>query len=494
MFIAFGNFRPNNLPPMESMELKLKSVNKFINNISLVAPNRLSALCYRESPAEFVIWYAERFNAVNIQVKSDFVEKNQNRKLGIQADEKKITYYVNGAPVSEIKQSQKELFKRLFSHAKQWAARKMGESSEGLRESGSLEVIRSEEQARYNEILKAFFPPKEEMILHCYREVYSHLNINELTDLQMKTKQIAYAHFFKIDKLNMEKDFINSKEMQLSIYKASLDLFGSFKENLIFPIGQSPAWFAAIAQINEPNPQRFCHVAFSGRWYELFDNPEKLILEAYENQPIKDCDCNNIKYYDKNLKLQIVDDNIPNFEQISCYRSYLSRIGCSPQRILGQKEPSVIVDYIRQAGGIKSFLEFLFVWAADEGINAKKLKSKLIIQCMHDKKSPIFLAHEDGLREYLQLNLGEYSSHPIILSPIEESNFPMDDDGVLEMISIKDDAINEKSRLVKYFPPIQWTEENCKKSSFGNDKVNEYIFPIYVKLMNTLEKIEVFKK
>lgn len=457
MSLSFGAFLPPNpLPPPEP---KLTSVNEFISNVSIFAPNRDTAFYYRKKMAVFAFWYSKRSHVVNIQVKSNFEMDNQEQLLSVHGGDTKATYYEKGKQLQELNIDKIELLKGLFDEAKHLASTtRNGESSEGGKSSGIRSSMEMFEYHRYNELSKTFFPPKEEMLLQLYREEFSRLSPEEKENLRRKVNH-----------------GLTSKETQSSIYQKSIELFGTFKENLIFPVGQTSAWFAAMAQIHQPNAQRFCHVAFNGCWYEL----EKCINTTNPS-------------VEQDLKLKYVEAKLPTFDQVKFYRSYLSRIGCSPQRILGQKEPSVIVEYVHRAGEVKSFLEHLFSWAINEGISTNHLRNKLMIMCLHDK-SLSSTAPGNDLIKYLQLNLGEYSMYAIIAMPIEQNDFPMQNYNK-NLISPSENIIEEEQSLVKFFPPKEWTEVNCKKSSFSHDEAHKHIFPIYASFMETVEQMKAVKK
>lgn len=461
MFMPFGSLLPANTPPRE---LKLAWVNEFIGNTRLIAPNRAGAFYYQEKKEKkeetesvycYVFWYSKRLKGVNIQARSFFEQKkNQDTRIGVQGGDIKVTYYSRGKPVRELPKAKIEMLERLFDHLKVICAAKVtGESSEGFRSSGIRSSVEIFEYCRYSELTKTFFPPKEELILQSYREKYSRLGPAEKNTLQRRASPGDVAN-----------KSLNSGATQAYIYQMSVELFGAFKEGLIFSVGQSPAWFAAMAQIHQPNPQRFCHVAFNGCWHRL------------EDCPGKEC-----------LTLKIIQDNIPTYDQLKSYRSYLSRIGCSPQRILGQKEPSLIVNYVHRAGGVKSFLQFLFVWAKEEGIDIKLLKKKLIIQCLHDKNLS-FSAPGNDLRKYLQQNLEEYSIYPIIAIAVEPNIFQLQGNSK-NLTSTRDNILKADCSLVKFFPTKEWTPENCKKSSFSHDEEHKHIFPIYAGFIETAEQM-----
>lgn len=341
---------------------------------------------------------------------------------------------------------------------------------------------------------KIFTPPKEENLLKDLREEYKHLPDLQKQQLREKVREISTENAYSCGR---NVDFIKEAYTQMTMHSLTQKLFGPFKENLIFSLGQSPAWFTAMAQIDQPNPDRFSFVAFSGDWYGLFDHETgKELLIEYEGRSIarKKDNYIPIQSIDKNFRLKPIEKNKPTVEQITCYRSYLSRIGCTPQRLLEQKEPAVIVDYVQRAGGLKSFLEILFTWAEEEGITREQLKSYLIIQCMYDKATEL-LGDDENAVDYLQLNLGQYSASQVIAFPITEDDYSAETEGIRGLFAKAHTSISEQRRLIKRFTPSLWTEENCSKSSFAeyNGKVNEYILPIYANFINTVNKINAIK-
>lgn len=467
-------------PAPEAQPIKLTSVNKFISNISKIAPNRHKAYSYQEEQTQYVLWYNKDFNVVNMQVLRDFQEGSQKCKLGIQGGDK-ITYHFNGSIAPKgINQNQRELLRRFFSLAKQWS----GYKKEGAE--ATIEKLKAEDHARYVEISKIFIPPKEETILNECRATYAQLSKKERDVLISKASTISVDNFTCGPKV----DFVDSSWTQAHLCELSNNIFSPFKENLIFPLGQSPAWFAAMAQIDQPNPERFSHVAFSGDWYGLFDDATgKELLIEYEGRSIpRDTnDYLQIHSIGKDLNLQLIEKNKPTPEQTECYRSYLSRVGCTPARIMEQNEPAVIIDYVQRAGGLKSYLEFLFTWAEKEGISREELKRKLIVLCMYDKACGL-LGDEDNATAYMQKNMGEYSSSPVIAFPVTDDEYTTTTQGIRSLFAKAHNTVSEQHRLIKRFPPSQWTEENCKKCSFAeyNGQVNEYILPIYANFMHTV--------
>lgn len=331
---------------------------------------------------------------------------------------------------------------------------------------------------------------KEESFLQDLGKKYTSLSENEKQKVRLRVNDITIDHAYSCGR---NVDFIKVPMTQMAIHSLSQKLFNPFKENLIFSLGQSPAWFATMAQIDQPKPERFSFVAFSGDWYGLFDEEtgKELVID-YEGRsiPRKKEDVITIHSIHKNLKLKPIEQNKPTLEQTKCFRSYLSRIGCTPKRIMEQKEPAVIVDYVNRAGGLKSFLELLFTWAEEEGIQGEQLKEHLIIQCMYDSAAEL-LGDEENAKAYLQDNLGIYSASPIVAFPLTENDYSPETEGIRGLFSKTRSDISEQRRLIKRFTPSLWTEENCNKSSFTeyNGQINEYILPIYANFINTLDKL-----
>lgn len=338
---------------------------------------------------------------------------------------------------------------------------------------------------------EVFTPPKEETLLNDLREQYAKLSKFEKQQVRNKVREIENDVVYGCGR---NVDFVKMAGTHQAMHAITEQLFGPFKDNLIFSLGQSPAWFTAMAQIDQPNPDRFSYVAFSGDWYGLFDKQTgKELLVEYQGRsiPRNKEDYIAIQSIDKDLRLELIEKNKPTADQTKHFRSYLSRIGCTPQRIMEQKEqePAVFVDYINRAGGLKSFLEILFTWAEEEGISRDELRKHVIVQCMYDGASEI-LGDKKNAEEYLQGNLGQYSSSPVIATTISEDDYSPDTEGIRNMFSKVRNEISEQRRLIKRFTPSEWTEENCKKSSFAEfeGKVNEYILPILANFINTLEQ------
>lgn len=325
------------------------------------------------------------------------------------------------------------------------------------------------------------------------KQKYTFLTDEEKDDVRSKVNDIANEIIYGCGR---NVDFVNSAITQKEIHRLSQLLFSPFKENLIFSLGQSPAWFAAMAQLDQPKPERFSFVAFSGDWYGLFDDHSgKEMVIDYEGRSIarKKENVTAIQSIHKDFRLQFIEENKPTQEQTKCFRSYLSRIGCSPKRIMEQKEPAVIVDYVNRAGGLKSFLEILFTWAEEEGFPREEFKCHLKIQCMYDLAAEL-LGDEENAKAYLQANLGQYSSSEVIAFPLTENDYSPETEGIRNLFSKERTIISEQRRLIKRFTPALWTEENCNKSSFAEHggEVNPYIEAIYANFICAVEKIKKY--
>lgn len=469
-------------PPLPPITIKLDSINKFITNISKLAWKEKPYYFKeeeKENKAIYAIWYTEESNAVNLQVKDEFDRETQKSKFVIQGGDKQVSYYVEGVPVADINQERRKLLKKLFREAKEW---KISESSEGIHSSYSLHSnsygrLRSGDRYCYQE---KFSLPKEEALIKSCQDLHPHLTSKQIGEYQQKAKSI-YREKFK----STVGKYINTPEFHFSLSKIYWDLFEFFPRNLIFSIGscswpvalsQISAWPvapsqitdpAAISQITELKPERFGYVAFDGNMFEL---PARC---KGDDKPIA-----------AKSTLQLLQEKVPTSDQIKFYRMYLSRIGCTPQRILGQESPTVLVNHISEdyAGGIKTFLALFFQWAFEEKIKLPDLKMKLIIQCMYDKCFSVW-GEEENLRYYLFENLRDYSSYSILAVPVTEDRSLVNNE-IREMIPKANDKITELRGLVKYFPPSLWTETNCKKSTFDEEK----ICPILISYIEAEEK------
>jgi len=110
----------------------------------------------------------------------------------------------------------------------------------------------------------------------------------------------------------------------------------------IYGLGNTPAFLIEICKIlDTQHPKHFEHIAFSGSWWFCDVGPNELDREeAYT----------------------------PSFEQIKCYRSYLTTIGLDPKTLSMQDKRIVIVDLVDTGGSMKSFLEIFKNWADEIGV------------------------------------------------------------------------------------------------------------------------------
>ena len=94
---------------------------------------------------------------------------------------------------------------------------------------------------------------------------------------------------------------------------------------------------------------------------------------------------------------------------------------------------------------------------------------------------------------YLQSNIGEYSSFPVLTVPLVDED-SSENNVIREMLSAGKDEINRKHQLVKPFPPSCWTSQNCSESSFNLEQLNNYILPIYANFIETVNAISETKR
>jgi hypothetical protein len=388
----------------------------------------------------------------------------------------RITYYVKGVPTPEINEERKKLLKGLFNHAQAWVARIGGESSDGVGSaSDSLEISRSKERFPNYGMPRKFTLPEKELILKQYRKEYSRLSDLDKAVIEETEKKIQSSNSF--DYIGNTEDSLKTQSI---IFQISLDLFGPFPNSQIYSIGTGPAWFAAVAQIHQPNPDRIVPVAFSKGWYELanpqIENPSD---PFYNSLPMSGSNIEFRNKIDRNSKLQCIEQNMPTPEQAGNYNSlYLKELGCGVEDIIKRPGFTVFVFYMERAGSAKSFLEFLNLRADEKNIPRQKLKEKVVIQCIYDQGSNE-LGYEENVRGYLLANIGEYTMFPILTIPVTNDLSPQSS-MIREMFSSVETPFTRDRRLVKDFPPTEWSAENCQKSTFCD---NKYIFPIYAALI-----------
>lgn len=411
----------------------------------------------------YSIWYKQGhpMPTVFVQIRADFEKKTKDRQLGISTCGNEVCWSFGGKTLSDKKVSkeQKKLVRDLFILAHNIKPSLSSEENQGHH---YTEMLSTSDHMRYSLISQSFVPPENDRILEqlckSYKQSYNdefekkgEVNFLEVIDSSQAQKPIS----------QLSQNIIDSPQTQKAIYQLSQSIFRGLEDNFIFSIGQEPAWFAAMAQINHPDPEGFTFVAFSGDWYDanLIRKPE-------------------------DSAFTINEDKLATDEQFKAYQSYLKRIGCSPSRIMGLEKPAVFVCYVEKGSEMKCFFEFLFLYAEREGISRQLLRSKLIIRCLYTEINPN-LFQEKCARSFLKDMLEEYSFYPIspfsIVNALNVNEDPRENN-ILELFFKKNNCSDDVHHLVKYFPPSKWTVENCKDSSFAklNGKLNPYIHPLHL--------------
>lgn len=441
----------------QPVTIELSKVNQFCENIG-----KVQQITFEVPPTEYTLWIENAY--VSIQVSKDFNKRTEKRKFSVKGGNE-ISYIEKGKPVKDIDNQLKRLLIKLFDKAQDVVS--LSNGREVKRETVSSDFS-SEESASGGKEHEYFATPDCRILLS-FRKKFANIGPGEKKGYS--DRLLTLKKEFPVEDASQDgcSDFFTSEVALRNIYLLSREIFGLHYDNLIFSLGQSPAWFAATAQIDQPKPERFCHVAFSGSWYDLdVKNQEDLFGRISEVEASK--------LYLKPLKGV---GKAPNKEQTKFYRSYLSGIGCSPENLVKQKKPAIIVDYVTVAGGMKSFLEFLYEWA-DEDKLREGLRKKLIVHCLIDKGSTLSHAYEGNMRVYLQNNFEAYSEYPIVTMSVVDHHSRAKSE-LRAMLSPKSTPNIAKRRLVKHFPFSLWNEENCKTHSFGNP-IDSYIEPIYFKL------------
>lgn len=171
-----------------------------------------------------------------------------------------------------------------------------------------------------------------------YRNLCNTFSTNEEIDqselFDKKSKKLPLGH-----PQTMEK-FIETSKIYLK-----------YKDQPIICLGRSPKWFLNTAFWMKDGIPPYKFVAFSHYWYRKNEKDELIKISK----------------------------NAPTQEEEMAYRTYLDRIGVSPQKIVETKRKTgkntVITDYICTGKGACSFLDVLSRYAKEQGVLEEFSKS-----------------------------------------------------------------------------------------------------------------------
>lgn len=271
------------------------------------------------------------------------------------------------------------------------------------------------------------------------------------------------------------------------VFNVAHQLFNPHTEKFVLALGQSPAWLLEIAKLDGKNSKGMDHIAFSGDWWGIVDNDGVEQLEDYKGRAIERTEKTKGLIITKTTILTKLK-TLPTNEQIKNYQIYLERIGCTPAQIMNRNEPTVIVDYVQRAGGLRSFLDILYLCAKESGISADQLKNKLEIHFLYEL---VFLSNmtpeisKNDYQDYLTINFDSLAS---------KMYFTPTTDGVVYKNSIEFlfNKTDENQRLIKRFPYNKWNLEECKNGSTYVE--NPIIECIYGQILKHNEWLESRKK
>jgi hypothetical protein len=241
------------------------------------------------------------------------------------------------------------------------------------------------------------------------------------------------------------------------------EVFSKHSQNDIFCLGQTPAWLALFPKIKSKGEQ-IHSIAFSSGWYSLLDiqGQELVLCNRKDTPPGARCISENEKINPK-TKLIFNKDRAPNRAQTIAYRKYLVQKGLSPKLILDKDKPTVIMDYVQSGAGLKSFLNFLMVWAEEESISPQKLKAKLIVHFITHFSDFSFFGGAKNFKRYLDNNFEGYRCVSTSISSYEK-------DPCRVLTELMNKCKDDEHRLIKKNPCRNWCEQSG--TYFKNNKEN----------------------
>ncbi len=145
-------------------------------------------------------------------------------------------------------------------------------------------------------------------------------------------------------------------------------------------IGRTPAWLIEIAKLidNDPRPEKYNKIAFSGRWYQF----EKTFLKPLIVTP-------------------------PKKEQIAAYREYLHKMNFTPENIIQNDQlhhrKTVLVDFLQTGLSMYSFTSLILDWAEELDLK-NQLQQAIIIHDLSTNERDL----KESLFENLSIRLNQF--------------------------------------------------------------------------------------
>lgn len=190
------------------------------------------------------------------------------------------------------------------------------------------------------------------------------------------------------------------------------DIFSNpHRENArIYGLGQTPAWPIEIGKLSHPD-RTIGHIAFSGNWW-YFPTPEDASKELVFHS-MGTIDSAKQRRRNEKEKVDLLTKLLPNRaktpdrKQIENKRADLASIGLDPRTIMSQKGPTVIVDYVQSAAGLKSFVSLIEEWAQELGL-VDRLKEKLHLHFLCSDEDASLYGGQTSFELFIEANFFSY--------------------------------------------------------------------------------------